>query len=98
MRTYLGGRKLLGIPLIHVLIGVELIGDRIVDIALTQVRHDLQCITMTFVEELHLRKALTELGLLVVLTTKLLYIERRTIETIEVLLIEDEIVWGGSSL
>ena len=46
---------------------------------------------MTFVEELHLRKALTELGLLVVLTMKLLYIKRRTIETIEVLLIEDEI-------
>ena len=91
MRADLRSRELLQIALIGHLLAIELIGDRIVDKALTQIRHDLQAIAIVPIDELYRRKALAELRYLIVLAMDLLHIERRGIDTIEVLLIEDKV-------
>ena len=91
MRADLRSRELLQIALIGHLLAIELIGDRIVDKALTQIRHDLQAITIVPIDELYRRKALAELSYLIVLAMDLLHIKRRGIDTIEVLLIEDQV-------
>ena len=91
MRADLRSRELLQIALIGHLLAIELIGDRIVDKALPQIRHDLQAIAIVPIDELYRRKALAELSYFIVLAMDLLHIERRGIDTIEVLLIEDKV-------
>ena len=70
------------------LFGVELIRNGIVYIALPEVRHDLQPITIIIIEELYRRKALAELRLIEVRALDLLHIKRRAVDAIEALLIE----------